>query len=86
MRFSNFHTHTTFSDGKNTAEEMVLSAIERNFTALGFSDHSETLCDMSYCMKLSDYPAYFATVNALKEKYAEMIAGFARGESHETAV
>ena len=73
MRFSNFHTHTTFSDGKNTAEEMLLSAIERGFTALGFSDHSETLCDMSYCMKLTDYPTYFKTVGALKEKYADKI-------------
>jgi histidinol-phosphatase (PHP family) len=73
MRFSNFHTHTTFSDGKNTAEEMLLSAIGRGFTALGFSDHSETQCDLSYCMKLADYPTYFATVNALKEKYADRI-------------
>ncbi len=73
MRFSNFHTHTTFSDGKNTAEEMLLSAIDKGFTAIGFSDHSETQCDLSYCMKLSDYPAYFKTVNALKEKYAGKI-------------
>lgn len=73
MRFSNFHTHTTFSDGKNTPEEMLLSAIDKGFTAIGFSDHSETQCDLSYCMKLSDYPAYFKTVNALKEKYADKI-------------
>ena len=26
---SNYHTHTTFCDGKNTAEEVVLSAIEK---------------------------------------------------------
>ena len=73
MRFSNFHTHSCFSDGKNTPEEMVCSAIERGFTALGFSDHSETKCDLSYCMKLADYPAYFKTINDLKEKYAGRI-------------
>ena len=26
---SNFHTHTTYCDGKNTAEEMVLAAIDK---------------------------------------------------------
>ena len=29
MMYSDLHTHTTFSDGKNTPEEMVLSAIEK---------------------------------------------------------
>ena len=37
---SNFHTHTYFCDGKDSPEEMVLSAIERGFTTLGFSIHS----------------------------------------------
>ena len=37
----NFHTHTTFCDGSHSAEEMVLSAIEKGFTALGFSGHSQ---------------------------------------------
>ena len=36
----NFHTHTTFSDGKNTPEEMILSAIQKGISILGFSDHS----------------------------------------------
>lgn len=35
----NLHTHSTFCDGKNTAEEMVLSAIEHGITVLGFSGH-----------------------------------------------
>ena len=35
----NFHTHSTFCDGKNTAEEMVIAAIEKGFDVLGFSGH-----------------------------------------------
>ena len=35
MRYSNFHTHTTFCDGKNTAEEMVRAAITAGCPALG---------------------------------------------------
>ena len=37
---ANFHTHSTFSDGANTPEEMVQTAISLGMTALGFSDHS----------------------------------------------
>ena len=36
---SNFHTHTTFCDGKSTVEEVVRSAIEKGFDAIGFSGH-----------------------------------------------
>ena len=28
----NLHTHTTFCDGKNTPEEMITWAIDKNFT------------------------------------------------------
>ena len=73
MRFSNLHTHSVFSDGKNTPEEIVLSAIEKGFVSIGFSDHSDTPCDQSYCMKVPQYPEYFATVRSLKEKYADRI-------------
>ena len=37
---ANFHTHTSFSDGANTPEEMVRAALSLEMTALGFSDHS----------------------------------------------
>ena len=37
---TNYHTHTEFCDAKNTAEEMVLAAIEKNFSILGFSSHA----------------------------------------------
>lgn len=62
------HIHTVHSDGVNTPEEMVKSALERGFTALGFSDHAyvET---QDYCMKPGGAPAYRAEILALKEKY-----------------
>ena len=34
---ANFHTHSTFSDGKNTPEELINYAIEKGFCSLGFS-------------------------------------------------
>lgn len=64
---ANFHTHTVFCDGKNTPEEIVLSAIEKGFSAIGFSGHGYTQFDLSYCMK--DSNGYIAEINRLKEKY-----------------
>ena len=51
---TNFHTHTTFCDGQNTPEEMVLAAIEKGFSALGFSGHGYTTFDTSYCITDTD--------------------------------
>ena len=41
----NLHSHTTFCDGKNSAEEMVVSAIDHGFDVFGFSGHSYTPFD-----------------------------------------
>lgn len=38
--FSNYHTHTTWCDGKSTAREMVEAAIAAGFRELGFSSHA----------------------------------------------
>ena len=54
----NLHTHTVFCDGENTAEEMVLSAIDKDFDVLGFSGHSYTAFDDSYCMSREGTRAY----------------------------
>ena len=77
MRYSNLHNHSNFSDGKHSLEENVLSAIEKNMLSLGFSDHSFTACDTSYCMPLSRYDKYLETIARLKEKYREQIPLFA---------
>ena len=69
MKFSNLHQHSTFSDGKNTLEEVVLSAIEKGMESIGFSDHSYTSNDESYCMALSDYEKYCKQIDGLKQKY-----------------
>ena len=76
MRFSNFHTHTVYSDGKHTMRENVESAIEKNMSAIGFSDHSFTGCDASYCMLPGDYEKYILEARELREEYKEKIAVF----------
>lgn len=73
MELKNFHTHTTYCDGKNTAEEMILVAINQGFTVLGFSGHSHTSIDPSYCMTTDETRRYINELKALREKYADKI-------------
>ena len=68
-----FHTHTTFCDGKNTAEEMLARAMEMGLTHYGFSGHAFTSYDLSCCMSLEGMADYCRTVNRLKEQYADKI-------------
>lgn len=67
------HTHTIYSDGKNTPEEMVISAIEKGLETYGISDHSYTAIDLTYCIKKDKITEYIAEINALKEKYKDKI-------------
>ena len=68
---SNFHTHTSFCDGNNTPEEIVLSAIEKGFYSIGFSGHGYTPFDVRYCMK--DTSGYIKEISRLKDKYRDKI-------------
>ena len=68
---SNLHTHTTFCDGKSTAEETVLKAIERGFVSLGFSGHGYTAFELTSCMK--DEAGYIREIERLKELYKDKI-------------
>ena len=67
------HTHTLYSDGKATPEEMILAAIKAGLSEIGISDHVYTFFDESYCMKKEKTGEYVAAIEALKEKYAGKI-------------
>lgn len=73
MRFTSLHNHTVFSDGVGTVKENIESAISKNLLSIGFSDHSFTPCDTSYCMKLEDYDEYISTINNAKKEYEGII-------------
>lgn len=66
---ANYHTHTTYCDGKNTVREMVEAAYDKGFTHIGFSGHSYTDFDTSYCMKKEDIPRYLQDIANLKAEY-----------------
>lgn len=73
MAYSTFHNHTTFCDGKSTAEEMVRAAVAAKCPSLGFSGHSYTRFDESYCMSKAGTEAYQAEIARLKTAYAEQL-------------
>lgn len=66
----NLHTHTTYCDGKDTVEEMILTACKKGFQAIGFSSHSFMYDSLLSQQTLEDYKQEIAT---LKKKYADQI-------------
>ena len=66
---TDLHTHTIYSDGKNTPEEMINAAIDMGVKVIGISDHSYTAFDESYCIRKTRIDEYKKELYALKEKY-----------------
>ena len=77
MRFSNYHQHTTFSDGKATIGQTVAHAVELGFEAIGISDHSFTPFDTTYCMKKEREEEYLNEIARVKEQFAGKIEVYA---------
>lgn len=76
MKWQNLHVHTTFCDGKNTAEEMVLGAIAADCGSMGFSGHTYLPFDDSWTMAADTILSYRQEVLRLQEKYREKIEIF----------
>ena len=73
IKKANFHTHTNFCDGHSTAEEMVLSAIEKGFDLLGFSSHCMYPFASSWHIPVKNVEAYCEEIRRLKDLYKEKI-------------
>ena len=76
MPLADYHVHTVFCDGKNTPEEMVKAALEKGMEAIGFSGHSHTAFDESWCMSVDGTAAYRKEIARLKKAYAGKIKIF----------
>lgn len=63
------HMHTTFCDGKNTPEEMILSGLKKGLKTIGISGHCNTDFDESFCMTKTAMDEYFSVLQNLKKKY-----------------
>ena len=80
---ADYHIHTSLCDGKSAPEEVVLSALNKGFSAIGFSAHGYTDFDLSFCVR--DLEGYINEITALKEKYKKDIEIYLGVEEDITA-
>ena len=74
MIYTDMHAHTVFCDGKNTPEEMVLSAIEKGLKKIGLVIHSYLpFSDEGGCKGYHEEQAFIEEMQRLKEKYKDKI-------------
>jgi histidinol-phosphatase (PHP family) len=65
---TDYHTHTTYSDGKANPEEYVLQAISAGIDELGFSEHLNLFVpDQEWSMAPGRVPEYIADIARLKK-------------------
>lgn len=69
----NLHTHTLYCDGKDSVEEMVLEAINRNFDGLGFSGHGNNILFDPCSMDDERESKYRNDIFSAQEKYGDRI-------------
>lgn len=74
---SNFHTHSTFCDGKDTLWELVEEAVRLGCPAIGFSGHSFfVLKDGTFGMTYEKAEAYRQCIREMQREYADRIEIF----------
>lgn len=66
---ANFHTHSSFCDGKNTLSEMAKAAYEKGITHLGFSSHAIFPFSGTWHIQIKDFESYKNEIDHLKEEY-----------------
>ena len=71
MLRADFHTHTTFCDGRNTPREMAQAAYQKGFTDFGISGHADfSFCDPGFGMGDEAVEEYKQELRRLREAYA----------------
>lgn len=69
----NIHTHSIFCDGADTPEDMIISAIEKGFSSIGFSSHSYAWYSTYFASRKDLTEEYKDEVLSLKEKYKDKL-------------
>lgn len=71
----NYHSHSTFCDGKAPLEDFIIAAIKAGFTAWGASPHCPLpmLKHAPWAIAAADVPVYIAEMDRLKAKYGDRI-------------
>lgn len=67
-----YHMHSILSDGLNSYEEMIRTAISKGLEEIGFSDHV-CLKPVDWAIRMEDIPVMTAQIIDLKSKYQDQI-------------
>lgn len=70
----NHHTHSVFSDGSSQPEEYIITAVNRGFSLLGFTEHSPLPFENGFSFKPGRKNEYHDLMAGLKQKYSGQIA------------
>lgn len=70
---TNYHTHTTWCDGRDEPETVVRAAIARGFTAIGFSSHVSFPEKDEFVLDPARGTDYANEIRRLKAVYADRI-------------
>ena len=70
MITQNLHMHSTWDDGKNSIEEMILASKAAGLTSVGISLHGPMPFATTWGCRMEKIPAYIAEMRALQKKYA----------------
>src|SRR5574344_306882 len=76
---TNYHTHTTFCDGKESAEDMAKTAFTKGFDILGFSGHSMYPFASTWHLPPRSFNTYIETIHSIAKEYAgrmKVLCGF----------
>lgn len=73
MQWTNYHSHTHFSDGKFDPEIYIQKAIALGLPAYGISDHGPHPYQNGGNLAFDQITAYTSSIQALKEKYKDQI-------------
>lgn len=76
MYWSNYHSHSTFCDGRSPMEEFVRFAIAKGVKKYGFSSHAPLPFTTQWTMPEEDFVDYRQEFYRLKEKYSSEIELF----------
>jgi histidinol-phosphatase (PHP family) len=76
MHLTNLHTHTAYCDGKYSAEDMILAAINSKFQSIGISTHGPTSFVSDWNIQAGRVENYMEEIANLKEKYKNQIDVF----------
>lgn len=73
MKWTNYHSHTSFSDGSSIPEEYIVQAIEKGIVAYGFSCHAPVDFPCQWTIDKQEIKQYLDEISELKEKYKGQI-------------